>query len=460
MNQRSQWQKLEKKFLAYLFKDKRYIALAFSRIKKEHLPLTNYIYALLTGYYNRFHGIITDEIVDTMFKKKNIDEDTIVKYKTLINEIKNIHVNDESEFEAIINELKDFRKRENFVDIAKNIIELNPIECSNDKLEEMQEEVKKQMLNITSADSTVKEQGLLSESIKQRKEEYYKKKNNPELLQFIKSGFRTIDEKEGGFRPSELVYVIGRKGDGKSVLMLNFAFSAWLQGKNVILYSLEMSKADYERRFDSRASGVSTNGLKMGKLTEVEERVYDKYLADLENGICNGKKVGKLYIVDCPGGCTPAFIEAETENAEQLLDIKFDMIISDYAGIMRPNVKVNEKRHEQGQIALDLKRIARNKNCVVISAAQMTRKGKEESSAKDGGQISTEHVAESDQIADHIDWGISIRTMAEDTGKVESFKTRDAEPFSFKFNKKYSCMKVEEVYNDDSEWNVVTEKAK
>ena len=60
---------------------------------------------------------------------------------------------------------------------------------------------------------------------------------NPNMIKYIKSGFASIDA-EGGFRTSELVYVIGRKGDGKSVLLLNLAHNMWKDGHNVILFSI------------------------------------------------------------------------------------------------------------------------------------------------------------------------------------------------------------------------------
>ena len=102
-----------------------------------------------------------------------------------------------------------------------------------------------------------------------------------------------------------------------------------------------------------------------------------------------------MYIVDVPGICTPAYIDSKIDEVEGLLGIKFDVCISDYAGIMAPNIRQDAKRHDQGQIALDLKRLARSRNMAVISAAQMTRSGKDEEKAD------TSHVAESDQISDH-----------------------------------------------------------
>jgi replicative DNA helicase len=441
---------VEKRFLSYLFNDKKYIAMSLGKITKNHLINTYMIYSLLVGYFQHYKGIITDEIVDIMFQKKNLSVDQVVNYKTIITEVRMDSINDDAEFEAIIEELNEYRKRREYLNIAEKIIETNPIDCPTDKLDDMEKNIKDQIVSLTAEASDVRKEGTIKDSVSDRKSYYEFIKANPEAIKVIRTGFNTIDIAEGGFRPGELVYVIGRKGDGKSVLLLNIGHNAWKQGENVILFSLEISKEDYERRFDARAAGISSNGLKRGNLTEQEELAYKDYLDKLSQGLTpDGQRAGIFYVVDVPAGCTPAFIDSKVDAVEQLLGVKFGVIITDYAGIMQPNIPVEQKRHEQGQIALDLKRIARTRNSVVISAAQMSRKGREEDKAD------TAHVAESDQVADHIDWGIAIRSISDTTGKIESFKTRDAAPFEFHFTKRYSCMKIEELDDNLSSWDNV-----
>lgn len=443
--------KTEKRFLAYLFNNKKYIALSLGKIRPEHLKSTWQIYDLLVGYYNKRKDIITDEIIDIMFQKRNISNDLIVNYKSIINELRAIPIGNDGEFEALIDELNDYRKREEYRKIADYIYSVNPAECPTKDLEKMENGIKQKMTDLTASESDVRKEGTIKNNAKNMLEQYEKIKNNPESLHFIKTGFKHIDDSEGGFLPGELVYVMGRKGDGKSVLLINLAHNTWLQGENVLLFTLEISKEDYERRFNARACEISSNGLKRGTLTEEEYNKFKKHIFNIEeNKNVDGKKTGQLYIVDCPSGCTPAFIDAKIETLEQTLGIKFRVIITDYAGIMKPNIPVEVKRFEQGQIALDLKRIARSRECVVISAVQMNRKGKTD--AKDG-KTDTEHVAESDQISDHLDWGITIRSISEKMGVIESFKVRDASPFEFHFNKKYQYMKVEELQDDVDNWD-------
>jgi hypothetical protein len=75
---------------------------------------------------------------------------------------------------------------------------------------------------------------------------------------------------------------------------------------------------------------------------------------------------------------------------------------------------------------------------------------------REGGkskEADTSHVAESDQVSDHIDWGIAVRSLDNLYGKMESFKTRDAAPFSFQFAKMYSQMKILELPDDMAAWD-------
>jgi Replicative DNA helicase len=460
----SRIEKLQKKFLSYLFYDKRFIASSFGRISQGHLPDYQYIYNILISYYNKFRDVVTDEMIDNMFAKKKLNPSEIIQYKTVISELRTSlidsqgnFIGSDGEFNAIIDDLEEFKKRKDYIKLAELIVNTNPAECSTEALEEMENKVKQEVTNISSRVGVVKKEGTIKDSAKDRLNNYKNTKNNPEILKAIPTGFSKIDDANGGFRAGELVYVIGRKGDGKSVALLNFGHNAWAAGYNVIIFTLEISKEDYERRFDARAAGVSSNGLKMGKLLEEEEKIYEQYIKNLsedkverlnkETGKIELAKCGTVYVVDCPSGCTPAFIESKLDTVEQTLGIKFDVIITDYAGIMKPNIAIAEKRHEQGQIALDQKRIARERECVVISAAQMTREGGKSKEAD------TSHVAESDQVSDHLDWGIAVRSISESTGKMESFKTRDAAPFSFHFTKKYSQMKIIELEDTLSSWD-------
>ena len=189
-------------------------------------------------------------------------------------------------------------------------------------------------------------------------------------------------------------------------------------------------------------------------LTEEEEKRYFKFLENQQNNLTlDGNKCGTLYIVDHAPGMTTAFIESKVEEIETKLSIKFDVIITDYLGIMKDNLGSTEKRHIFGNISLDLKTLARERQCIVITAAQKNR-----SSVQNGNKTAdTSAIAESDTVADNIDWGIDIMSLSEDYGKIESFKTRDGQPFKFTFKKQYSMFRILELESGSAEdaWDAI-----
>lgn len=439
---------LEKRFLAYLFNNKKYIAMSIGKVKKEFMPKYGKIYTLLVVYYTKYKDIISDITIDTQFKKKNLDKDVVIEYKSMISSVKEQTGFSDGEFKSLMDELQEQFQRRECIKIAEQIINTNPNSCNTDEFNKMKKKIKETLVSATSNADDVKKEGTIKDLAKSRLEYYRKIKANPEMLNFIPSGFKHFDEVNGGFKPGELIYVIGRKGDGKSICLLNMAYAMWREGYNVIIFSLEIPRDDYMRRFDALAAQVSSNGLKRGMMSPEEEKRYEQYLSNLEKGLTpDGKKCGQLYIVDSAPGITTAFIEGKVEQIEQVLGIKFDCIISDYSGIMKDNIGATEKRHIYSNIALDLKTLAREHDCVVISAAQKNRNGAKEKS------VGTENVAESDGVSDHLDIGIDIMSTSEEYGKIETFKTRDGEQVKFSFRKQYSSFKILPLENSVDAWD-------
>ena len=442
---------IEKKFLSYLFHDKKYIAATIGIITKEHLPNHYKIYSLLMSYYGKYKDIITDQMVDIMFQKKNMDTNTVIAYKTLISQLRSEKFFNDGEFKALIEQLTENKERQEVLKVAEEIVNINPIECSSNDFKSLKDSIKTSIIKTTVNVNDVINEGTIKDSAKSRIERYNEIEKNPELIKFVPTGFKHIDDENGGFRPGEFICIIGRKGDGKSTLLLNLAHNMWSSGYNVIIFSLEISKEDYERRFDSRAAEVSSNGIKMGRLTDDEKDRYFKYLKAQENNTTiDNQQAGIVYIVDTPPGITPAFVDSKLDSVEQILGIKFDVVITDYMGIMNPTVAVAEKRHQYGQIALDQKIIARQRKCILITAAQKTRAGAKEKNSD------SSYVAESDQVSDHIDWGIDIMSTSEDYGVIQSFKTRDSSPFKFSFKKQYNMFKIQELEGDEDCWDQIS----
>ena len=443
----------ERKFISYLLHDTKYIVKVSNTLTKLHLPYTYNVYTLINAYYHRHKGIIQEDYAIEYLKNRNYDNSVILNYQETMTSVNKYTHFDDAEFEAVLSSLDFDYKKASLIDMASKIIEVNSQPVDENKLNELQNLIQKQAQALSIDRDNVKDIGEVGETAKDRWEQYQNIKNNPNSLVLYSTGFKGFDSKNGGFAPGELIYVIGRQGSGKSVFLLNLAYNYWEQGINVALFSLEISEKDYMRRFDSRASGVPTSGLKRGTLTEQEEKVWAEYLHKTQEGLSlYNKKIGKLIVIDVPGICTPAFIEDKVKQLEKEYNTSFPIVISDYAGIMQPNIRQKELRHNKAQIALELKQYARRCNKVVITAEQMNRNGNKNNT------IETDAVAESDAVSNHIDWGMGIKIVDMETktqGQVLGFKTRDGEPFEINFNRKFNIMLMEEK-EESYDWSYAT----
>ena len=449
----------EAKVLKYLFDNVAYIALGESKLQKEYFSTYVNVYRFLLLYYHKFGGTY-DEVAALDFAKSQGIVHLFKDTQNYCAGIDNITIDlTESAFLAEIEVLISLYKKIEYIHLAQEIVNFDIPNAPIHKMAQLEETISKKMIDLTTNRSLIRKSGTLSESADEQLKAYLELYEYPNKIDYIPTGLPKIDRYEGGLRRSELVYIIGRKGAGKSILMLNMGLAAAEANKNVLLFSLEISKEDYERRMAAAAARISSNGLKRGTLNDEEYSRFRQYIDNLkEHKTFNGMPMGQFVIIDIPAQITPSFVEAQLLLEQKKRNIKFDEVIVDYAGIMSPNIAVQEKRHAQGAIALDLKNLARKYNCVIISAAQMSRQGKNDTSQK-GGHSDSAHIAESDQVADHIDWGIAIRLLNQDIkhGVIESFKTRDAAPFSFPFINNYDIMRATPIDNDsgDAAMNVV-----
>ncbi|MGZ8312659.1 MAG: DnaB-like helicase C-terminal domain-containing protein, partial [Allosphingosinicella sp.] len=122
------------------------------------------------------------------------------------------------------------------------------------------------------------------------------------------TGLDTINAKTGGLHHSDLVILAGRPGMGKTALATNIAFNAAQRyvrdledgiapeksaGAGVAFFSLEMSADQLATRILAEQSGISSEALRMGKISQNDFRNLARAAADLESL--------PLYIDDTPG---------------------------------------------------------------------------------------------------------------------------------------------------------------
>jgi len=194
--------------------------------------------------------------------------------------------------------------------------------------------------------------------IKDFEERFLVKARNP-----ITTGWPKIDKiTHGGLGSGELGVVIAPTGAGKSHVLVHFGAAALKAGKNVVHVTLELADTVVAQRYDACLTGYNLN-----HLIEKKEDILEK-IQDID---------GQLIVKEYPTkSATVGMIKNHLEKIRQH-EMPVDMVILDYGDLVRPSGgnKNSEKRHDLESIYEDLRAIAQEFKCPVITASQTNRKG-------------------------------------------------------------------------------------
>jgi replicative DNA helicase len=198
-------------------------------------------------------------------------------------------------------------------------------------------------------------------------------------LSGLTTGLESLNGKIGGLHKSDLIIVAGRPGMGKSALGTNIGFAAAKRflkdaedgiepersaGAPVALFSLEMSADQLATRILAEQSGISSENLRMGKISQQEFRQLARAAADLQTL--------PLYIDDTPG-LTIAALRTRARRLKRQKGI--GLIVVDYLQLLQGTGKnSNDNRvQEISEISRGLKQLAKELNVPVIGLSQLSR---------------------------------------------------------------------------------------
>ncbi len=178
----------------------------------------------------------------------------------------------------------------------------------------------------------------------------------------VPSGIPELDRKEifnGGLGRGELGVVVANTGVGKSHFLVQLGANAMKQGKNVLHYTFELSETLVGMRYDSNLCDISFNDL-----PDCKQNVIDHY----------GKtKLGRLVIKEYP--MNTATIHTLRAHVEKLSLKGFipELIIIDYADVMRSTRQYDSLRHELKLIYEELRSYASEIQLPIWTASQANR---------------------------------------------------------------------------------------
>lgn len=194
----------------------------------------------------------------------------------------------------------------------------------------------------------------------------------------------------GGVSPGEIAVVIAPPGGGKSMMLVKFAATALLSGKNVVYYTLELSEDVVGQRFDA-----CINNIKLKHVWDYPEYISEK-LKEVST-LGGGLKIKEFL----EGGVTVNTIKAHLKTLE-IEGFIPDVIVVDYLGLMKPLGSYAEKRHALTDIAEGLRNIANNYRIPVLTAHQTNRTAIQEE------RITTAHIGESLGIIATVDLALGL----------------------------------------------------
>jgi len=179
----------------------------------------------------------------------------------------------------------------------------------------------------------------------------------------VPTGFIDLDRLLGGFQPADLIIVAGRPGTGKTSLALTIAdFAARLHGQCVALFSLEMPSQQVVQRLVSGTTGIESQRLRTGDISEDELASITRSMGELSEA--------PIFVDD-----TPAISPMELRSKARRLHAEhtIDLIILDYLQLMQAGVRMDNRVQEVSYISRQLKSLSSELHVPVLACSQLSR---------------------------------------------------------------------------------------
>ncbi len=232
----------------------------------------------------------------------------------------------------------------------------------------------------------------------------------------ISTGWQTVDKKLfGGMNRGELNIFAGGSGAGKSLFLANLGVNWVLQGLNVVYVTLELSEELVSMRVDSMITEIPAREV-FRQIDEVEMRVK-----------VTGKRAGSYQVKYMPSGKTANDLRSYLKEYEIKLGRKVDILLIDYLDLLMPMSKKISAENlfiKDKYVSEELRNLAVEKNCVLVTASQLNRGAVEEV------EFDHSHISgglSKIQTADNV-FGIFTSRAMRERGKyqIQLMKTRSS----------------------------------
>jgi archaellum biogenesis ATPase FlaH len=259
----------------------------------------------------------------------------------------------------------------------------------------------------------------------------------------ISTGWPGLDRRLfGGMNRGELNIFAGGSGAGKSLFLANLGVNWALQGLNVVYLTLELSEELVSMRIDAMLTGVATKEI-FKEIDDVEMKVR-----------IIGKKSGSYQIKYMPSGKTANDVRAYLKEYEIKTSKKVDVLLVDYLDLLMPiskKISPADLFIKDKYVSEELRNLAVEKNCILVTAAQLNRGAVEEV------EFDHSHISgglSKIQTADNV-FGIFTSRAMRERGRyqIQLMKTRSSSGVGMKVDLEFNLdtLKISDLPEDEQD---------
>jgi len=346
----------------------------------------------IVDYRQRYSKHPSQQIIDTILQTELEREDKVVSQQTT-EYFNKISISEVEGSEYIKEQSLDFCRKQNLKEAMLKSVDLLQ-SCSFDEISKI----------INDSLKLGSENNFGYDYLVDFEERYVPRFRNP-----ITTGWKEMDEiAGGGLGKSELGVVVAPTGAGKSMVLVHLGSQAIMEGKTVIHYTLELQETVIGKRYDSCITEFP-----LSELSVFKDEIYEK-IKDLD---------GRLIVKEYPTKSATTGTIKNHLNKLVKRGIEPDMIIVDYADLLKPMVVRKEKRNELESIYEELRALSTEFGCPIWTASQTNRSG------LNAEVITMEQISEAFNKCFVADFIFSVSRTVEDkqnnTGKIFVAKNRN-----------------------------------
>jgi replicative DNA helicase len=188
------------------------------------------------------------------------------------------------------------------------------------------------------------------------------RRKNPKEIWGIPIGIPKIDRETGGQQRGELTILAGQPKIGKSMFAGQIAYYGAHQGFNCGIYSLEMRNEQILRRQIATLSGLSTQNMRSGFISDGDWAAFVRHSSELS----------KLPLFICDdSSLTLEQIRADIYRRSK--ERRVDLVVVDYIGLINDPEKDDNVR--ENNLTKGLKRIAMQEDVSILAIHSMNKEG-------------------------------------------------------------------------------------